>query len=276
MMWKFNLIVGKIFGSILFLFQNLDPWIGMIIVSLITGLLMLLIFRYTSNQAGIRKTKNKIKAHLLEMRLFQDSMRVSLRAQGSILLANIKYMSYSLKPLLIMIVPVVLILIQMNFWFGYEVLELGEDTLLKIKLKEELNPLETDIRIEPSPALLFAIPPVRIEEENEIDWRFSVQEAGLHTLQVVIDGKSITKAVSAGQKHLNYVSPIRVQKNFLQELLYPTEAPLEKSLPIQSIEITHSLKSMTVFGFNLHWIIAFFVLSIIFGFSFKGVFGVEI
>lgn len=276
MMWKFNIIICKIFGSMMFPFQNLNPWIGMIIVSLITGLLMLLIFRYTSNQEGIRKTKNKIKAHLLEMRLFQDSMSTSLRAQGSILLANFKYMSYSLKPLLIMIIPVLLILIQMNFWFGYKVLEPGEDVLLKIKLQEEYSPLETDIKIESPAALNFETPPVRIEEENEIDWRFSVEEAGFHTLQIMIDGISITKTISAGQKLLDHVSPKRVQKNFFQELMYPTEAPLNESLPIQSIEITYAFKSMTAFGFNIHWIIAFFVLSIIFGLSFKGVFGIEI
>jgi hypothetical protein len=185
-------------------------------------------------------------------------------------------MSYSLKPLLIMIVPVLLILIQMNFWFGYKVLEPGEDALLIIKLKEDYNPLEIDIEIESPPALNFTTPPVRIEEENEIDWRFSVEDSGLHTLQIMIGEESITKTISAGQKLLNYISPKRIQKDFFQELLYPTEAPLKESSPIQSIEITYAFKNMAVFGFHIHWIIAFFVLSIIFGFSFKGIFGVEI
>ena len=57
----------------------------MMAVSLLTALLMLFVFQLTSNQAGIRRAKDRIKAHLLELRLFKDNMRVTLWAQGGIL-----------------------------------------------------------------------------------------------------------------------------------------------------------------------------------------------
>ena len=34
--------------------------------------------------------------------------------------------------------------------------------------------------------------------------------------------------------------------------------------------------AMPVFGWNIHWLVYFFVLSLAFGFAFKGVFGVQI
>lgn len=275
-MWIFNTTIGKVFSLILFPFQKLSPWIGMIITSLLTGLLMLLIFRYTSNQAGIKKTKDRIKAHLLEMRLFQDNLSASLKAQGNILLANFRYMSYSLKPLLVMIIPVILILIQMHFWFSYDSLGLKQEALLKIKLEDDINPLEVDMKIDPSPVFNIEAPPVRIEEENEIDWRFSANEPGNHTLRIIFNGEILEKTVSVGQRPLTRISPKKIRSDFLQELLYPTEAPLGKTSPVESIDITYPSKSMSVFGIQFHWIIAFFALSIIFGFSLKGFFGVEI
>ena len=150
------------------------------------------------------------------------------------------------------------------------------EDLAQVGLEAVGHPLETEIEIEASPGINIQTPPARIEEDNEIDWRVSAEEPGLHTVRIIVNGESITKTISASQKTLSRMSPIRVQRNFTQELLYPTEAPLKKADPIQSIEVTYALKSMDVFGFHIHWIIAFFVLSIIFGFSFKGVFGVEI
>ncbi|NOR12743.1 MAG: hypothetical protein GQ545_05770, partial [Candidatus Aminicenantes bacterium] len=111
-MWTFNRVFGKIFDLLFIPFRDMNPWVGMIIISFLTGLLMLVIFRYTSNQAGIKKAKNKIKAHLLELRLYKDSLGLSLKAQGNILLANLKYITHSFKPMLVMIIPVILILIQ--------------------------------------------------------------------------------------------------------------------------------------------------------------------
>ena len=108
-MWLFNTIIGKIFEVLFLPFKNMNPWISMFAISLLTGILMLFIYKFTSNQKGIKKIKNKIKAHLLEIRLFKDSLSVSFKAQGNIVLSNFKYIGYASKPLLVMILPVLLI-----------------------------------------------------------------------------------------------------------------------------------------------------------------------
>jgi len=275
-MWIFNSIFSKIFELILFPFITLSPWIGMIFISLLTGLLMLVIFRFTSNQKGIRKVKNKIKAHLLELRLFKDSLALSLKAQGSILRHNLKYISYSGKPLLVMIIPLILILIQLNFWFGYQSLRQGEATIIIVKLKENQNILDLDLTVESSSSLAIETPPLRIEEEQEINWRLRAVEKGLHTLTFKMNGQSFTKKVAVDQKPLTRISPLKVQRNFFDQLFNPGEAPLFKDLPVKSIEVKYPDKNMNLFGWHIHWIIAYFALSIIIGFALKGVFKVEI
>lgn len=275
-MWIFNSIFGKIFEFIFIPFRNLSPWIGMILISLLTGLLMLLIFRYTSNQEGIKRVKNKIKAHLLEIRLFKDSLALSLKAQGNILRSNIRYIGYSGKPMLVMIIPLILILIQLNFWFAYQSLRPGEVTILKVKLQEGQNILDLDLKVEFPPSLAIETPPLRIEEQQEINWRLRAREKGLHSLTFEINGQSFTKKIAVAQKPLTRISPLKVQRNFIDELFNPVEAPLSKDIPVKSIEIKYPAKNMNLFGWHIHWIIVYFALSIIFGFALKGVFKVEI
>lgn len=275
-MWIFNSFFGKIFELIFFPFRNMSPWIGMILISFLTSLFLLFVFRFTSNQHGIKQVKNKIKAHLLELRLFKDSLSVSLKAQGNILRYNLKYISYSAKPLLVMIIPLILILIQLNLWFGYQALAPGQKAILKAKLEEGHNLLDIDLVIEPSSALYIETLPLRIEEEKEINWRFSAKEKGLFDLTLIINGHRLTKKVAVTQKPLSKISPTRIRRNFIDELFNPGEAPLPGDLPLKTIEIIYPSKNMNLFGWSIHWLIVYFALSIIFGFAFKGVFKVEI
>lgn len=276
MMWVFNSIFGKIFDIIFLPFRSMSPWVAMIIASFMTGLLMLFIFRFTSNQKEIKKVKNKIKAHLLELRLYKDSLSISLKAQGNILRCNLKYISYSAKPMLVMIIPIILILIQLNFWFGYESLAPGQKAIFKVKLKDNYNPLEIDLNVESSSGLTIETLPLRMDEENEINWRISAKEKGIHNLNIILKGERITKTVAVAQKPLSKISPIKICRNFIDELLYPVEAPIKSDMPIKSLEITYPTRSMNLFGWHIHWLIVYFALSIIFGFAFKGILKIEI
>ena len=255
----------------------------MILISFLTALLMLFVFRFTSNQEGISRVKNKIKAHLLELRLFKDSLSLSFRAQGNILRYNLKYISYSAKPLLVMIIPLILILIQLNLWFGYEALTPGQVTILKVKLEEGYDPLDINLALEPSSGFDIQTPPLRIEEEMEINWRLQAREKGVHNLTLIVNSQRITKKVAVGQKPLSKISPLKVRRNLINELINPGESPVPADVPIKTIEVQYPAKDINLFGWNIPWLwgippwlIVYFVLSIILGFVFKGFFKVEI
>lgn len=275
-MWIFNSVFGKIFDLMFLPFRGMSPWAGIILVSFLTGLLMLFVFKWTSNQEGIREVKNKIKAHLLELRLFKDNMGQSLRSQGNILRCNLKYIGYSAKPMLVMILPLILILIQLNFWFGYESLEPGESAILKVRLNEDRDPMETQISIQPSSGLALETPPLRIQESPEIDWRFRTTQEGIQQFALTVDGETVNKKVSVARKPLSKISPRKPGHNLIDQVLYPAEPPVKKNIPIQAVEIQYPGKNMDLFGWKIHWIIAYFFLSVVFGFAFKGIFKVQV
>jgi len=271
-----NAILGKIFDLLLLPFRSLNPWAGMAFISLLTGLLMLFIYRLASNQTGIRDVKSRIKAHLLELRLYKDNMGVTMRAQGQILGANLRYLALNLKPLVVMIVPLVLILAQLNLWFGAEPLPTGRPAILKVKLKPGVDVLGTEFSLESPPEIAIETPPLRLEELREVDWRIRPVSAGRFELGIKAGDKVYHKNVAVDGKYLEKVSPLKVKPSLLDEALYPGEKPLPGDGRIESIEIIHPAKKLGLFGLKLHWLVAYLGLSIIFGFALKKPFRVEI
>jgi hypothetical protein len=247
----------------------------MIAVSLLTGVLMLLIFKRTSNQEAIRRAKDLIKAHLLEVRLYKDDLGQSLRAQGAILKANLSYMGHAVRPMLVMIVPIFLVLAQLNLWFGADSLERGERAILKVKLADGWSATGTEVRLDAPAGVVVETPPLRLEEEGEVDWRVRAETPGIHALTIDIGGRTFTKELAVGQKSLSKVPVLRTRR-FLDLVLNPGEPPLSKDSGAVSVEVSYPSRHLPFLGWKVNWLVAFFVLSLAFGFALKGFFKVEI
>jgi uncharacterized membrane protein (DUF106 family) len=271
-----NLVTGGIFDALLYPLRGLSPWFGMVFISLLTAFLMLWVFKLSSDQDGIRRAKNAIKAHLLELRLYKDNMRVSLRAQGRILRANGRYIAANTKPLLVMIVPLLLILAQLNLWFGASPLRPGEAALVKLKLAQGTDPLALEVSVEPSQGLAVETPAVRIPDEREIAWRIRAPETGPAGLTFGVAGRTFVKHVAVAGRRLSKVPTRAVGRSLVQQLLYPGEKPLPADTPVTSVEVLYPSGGLDFFGISVNWLVAYFILSIIFGFAFKGIFKVEI
>jgi len=146
-MWTINSVLNGFFDLLITPFRGVHPLWYLFFFSLLAGILMLLIFRYTSNQKKIKETKDKIKAYLIEVRIFNEDLGILLSAQKNLLFYNAKYLMHALKPILFMIVPVSIILIQLQGWFGYKPLGIGESTLLKVKFTDEGKKVLSDFAI---------------------------------------------------------------------------------------------------------------------------------
>ncbi|MGZ5495846.1 MAG: hypothetical protein ACXWFO_03750 [Candidatus Aminicenantales bacterium] len=271
-----NLVFGGIVGAVLWPFRGLSPWFGLTVVSLLTALLMLEVYKHTSNQAAIRRAKDLIKAHLLEMRLYKDNMRVTLAAQGAILKANLAYMAANLKPLAVMIVPLVLILAQLSLWYDRAPLRPGEEALVKAGLEAAADPVSLGLELETPPGLEITAPAVRIPDLHQVVWRVKALAPGAGRLVLRTGDRTVEKSVVVGGGPMAKVSALASRGSLWKQVLYPGEAPLPAGTSVRSVEILYPAKSLTAFGVSVHWLVAYLILSIVFGVAFKGVFKVEI
>jgi uncharacterized membrane protein (DUF106 family) len=270
-----NSIVGAVFDVLFVPFRALPSSAAMTFISLLTGLLMLFIFKKTSNQAGILRAKNLIKAHLLELRLYKNDFGQTMRSQGRILLANGRYLGHALKPMLVMFIPILIILFQLEAWFGVRPLRAGETAIVKVILETSRHPLQTPVTLTAPAGVAVETLPLRIEEGSEIDWRVRAVSPGFHELTIDLPGETITKTLAVGQPALAKLGPRRVRRG-LDELSNPAEKAIPRTSPIISVEVTYPSSRLNFFGWRMHWLVAFFLLSVVFGFALKGVFKVEI
>jgi len=256
-------------------FRKAGPWPAIILVSIAAGILILFIFKLTSNQERLKRKKNKVLARVLEFVLFRDDIVVTLGAFKRVILGNFAYLSEVLVPLAASLIPLLLVLVQLSAWFTYRPLVENETTVLTARLPDNLPVLKQNISLETSDGIRVDSKAVRAPSVNEISWRLKAGAGSDEWVELKINGTSIRKTVALGPK-LSRISESREQRRFWTQLLYPSEAPLSEEAPVVAVRIQYPERDLVVGGMHLHWLVVFFVLSMVAGFVLMKPLGITI
>jgi uncharacterized membrane protein (DUF106 family) len=266
-----NAALRPVFDLLLAPFAGLPPLVSLTVVSLVTAVFMLIIFKHTSNQAALADVKRRIHAGLFEIRLFNDDLRAILRAQNEILRTNMSYLKHSLVPMVWILPPLVLVIGQLQYHYGYEGLRPGAPALLMVDLEPgAVSPgVRPTARLDLPPGLRADSEEVWIPAESQLAWRLVPESEGDYEIGVAVDGaEPVGKSVRVTDRTVR-LSPARVDRGFLSQLIYPAEPPLPAG-PIRAIHLEYPDREVSVLGFGMHWMIPFFVLSIAFAFALRG------
>lgn len=277
-----NAILRPVFDGLLYPFRGMHPFVGVTLVSLVVAAFMLVVFKRTSDQGGLEQVKRKIHGCLFEIRLFNDDLRAIVRAQLEILRHNLTYMKLSLMPMVWILPPLVLVIAQLQFHYGYVTPAPGQTFVVEAQLTEAaasaLQGRRPDVTLGSSGnGLVVETPAVWIAAERELAWRVALQAPGSYELTLSLDGQTATKSLDARTEIVRR-SPLKVRSGFLDQLLYPAEPLLPADGPFQSVSVSLEDADLPIpgLGWGTHWMIVFFVLSIVFAFALKGTFGVTI
>jgi uncharacterized membrane protein (DUF106 family) len=284
-----NAFLASVFDLLLAPFRQLPPIVGLVVVSLATAIVMLLIFKRTSNQTRLAAVKRQIHAALFEIRLFNDDLRAIFRAQGEILRHNLTYLRLSLVPMLWMIVPLVLVIAQLQFHYGYSGLTTGQPILLKAQIRDGVTIVGTQGEVarastaardgapllEAPPQIEVKTPAVWIPATREVIWRISAQAAGNYDVQLRLGDRTYSKSIRVSDDVVRR-SPLRLEPGFVNQLLYPAESPLPADGAVTSISVAYPEADVSVLGWDLHWMIVYFALSMVFAFALRKRFNVTL
>jgi uncharacterized membrane protein (DUF106 family) len=271
-MGYFNYAITGLFDVLLWPFGTLPPIWGLALISVLTGIVMLFVFKLTSRQAKIRAAKDLIKGYLLQIRLYRDDLSLMFAAQKGILKANLTYLKYSVVPIAFIIVPVVLIMIQLNLRYGASPMEPGQTFIVKTVFD---NRIPDDVALSGGGVFTVETPPVRIERLREVDWRVRAGEPTNGTLTITADGNEVAKKVIVGAGPVRRI-PAKRASGLYDELMFPGEAPIESGAGVKFIEVIYPPPRLYLLGIGFSWIIVFFALSVVGGFALKGLFKVEV
>ena len=258
-------ILRAVVGGLLGLFGE-HVMAGLAVVSALAGVGMLWLFGRTSNQAAIRRTKRRLQAHLLELRLFGDEPSLIWKAQAGLLAYNAKYIALMLVPVAILSVPMVLLLMHLESFYGMRPLPVGEEAIVTVQMRGAL-----EAKLEAPEGIAVETPGVRVPSEQQVSWRIRPVKEGSGALRVVTPEGAFEKQIAAGGGW-RYVSDRRVSSAW--DLVWH---PAEKRLPggrVEWIEVRYPPAEVAWLGLETHWLVWFLVFSMAAALVLKGRFKV--
>lgn len=290
MMWRINSIVTALYDAVFGILESSPGWLSISVLAVITGALAMVAYKYTSNQAAIGRVRDDMKSSLLALKLFKDELPVTFRSQGRLFWGAVRLFVHSLIPLAVMIVPMVLLVCQMALRYEWRPFQPGEQFLVRAILAEgtdrqlkfpSLTMTHDHVVIDKGPSRVFrrkrVVRSEPIPERNELVWSLRAKSLGRDVLRVRIGDEMMEKEVIVSDQPYKRVSPVRPDSSFVQQLLYPIEKPSSPTDTIQSVRIENYPPGKSpIFGWDVHWVITYFVVSMIAALALKPILKVKI
>jgi hypothetical protein len=251
----------------------LPGWLSATIVAAVTGLALLVAFKYTSNQRAIRRVRSDVKANLLALKLFKESTAVALRAQGRILLGALRLALLAVMPMLVTIVPICLLLGQLALWYQARPLRVGEEAVMTLQLNGDTGSWPP-VRLEPTSAVEVITGPVLVFSKREVCWNVRALENGYHRLSLHVGDQAVDKELAVGDGFMR-VSTERPARRWSEMLLHPGERPLGPDSPVRRLAIDYPERSSWTSGSDW-WVIYWMVVSMAVAWCFRSWLKVDI
>lgn len=267
-----NAAVGSLVDLLLYPFRGISPLWALVWISILTGLLLVWVFGKVSNQEAIGRIRRTIRGNLLAVRIYRHEIRTVVDLEREILRDTLGYARHSARPMLVLAVPLLLILAQLHPNFSRRPFQPGEAILVKSFVEPGASVDAYQLKV--PEGLRLEAGPVRIPSRGEVAWRVRAQRQGNFRVEIG-NGESTAAKQILVDPRWQRVARVR-SKSLLANLLYPGEAPIPSSSPVRAIQVAYPVFDLVLLGFHLHWLVVYFFLSLVVGFSVKGALGVEV
>jgi hypothetical protein len=117
-------------------------------------------------------------------------------------------------------------------------------------------------------------PAVLLPSAGEIAWRIRPRATGSYGLRVHWGGTVLDKTLLVSDAVARR-SPVRPDSGLLNQLRYPSEAPLPSGRGVAAITIDYPERDVSIAGWNVGWVAVYLGLTLIFAFALKRPFKVE-
>ena len=269
-----NGIVGRVFDLVLAPFAGAPAW-GLVVVSVLSAVWALLLFRVVTPQARLAAARDRLVGHIFEMGLYQEHLRVVGRIQRDLALANLRYVSLSLPALVVMLVPMLLTLGQLEARYARRPLHVGESSVLAVTLAPTAAARLDELQLSAPAGVVVEAGPVRDRAGAAAAWRVRAAAPGRHELTVMLGGQAVAQRSLAAGAGLPRTAET-ASMSWTHALLYPGEKQLAGSGPVLETRLRYPARTTSYLGVDLDWLVAFMLVSLASGLALKNVLKVEI
>ena len=259
--------INKIFDLLVWPLAGM-PAMAMLILSLLTAVVGLLIFKWATPQQHLSGARDRLLGHIYEMGLYQDHLSVLARIQGSLAVANLKYLRLTFPALVALMVPMVVTVVQLESRFAHRPFAAGETTLFSVEVEEENAARIYDITLVTPTGVTVEAGPVRSLPSGSVTWRLRVDDPEAGPLQVRLDGKEVAVRIMRPTGRLPRLNETS-GTGFLDPILSPGVAPLAAKGILSSMTLLLPERHTSYLGLDLNWLVAFCVFSLLGGLLLK-------
>lgn len=281
MIQKINYVITRVFDIILYPFGFINPFWGVLFLSILMAFVVLMIYKKISSPKTIKITKEKIKANILAIRIYKDFWRVILSSFFKSLYYTGKYFSLNLVPLLVIIPILFPVFVQMDVRYGMRPFRVGEEIVIKAWVAQDPIGLEAqllengNIKTKMNPVFINGFSDEKKQQPiKEIDWKIEAVRAGISNIQVKINTRAYEKSLIIGN-YSGALSNKKFGESSWGHFLYPVEGLFGETGVVEDIYIEYPGAVISFAGLKMHWLIYNIVLVVIIALAFRKRFGIE-
>lgn len=247
-----------------------------LMLSIVSAVLFMIIFKKASDQKAIEREKGKIVGYLFQIRLYKDSLFLILSSIFHVFKHNLLYVRHTLRPLVIIIIPLLLITVQINQRCGYTPLQPGDDFIVSAKVADAK--ILEGITCRATPGIALMTPVLRIPDQRRAFWRAKVRENAGANEEIVLyaSNRVLGRKNVAAIEMPERFSPKTVRARGLEAVLYNAEGFLPDHAKLEQISIDYSRSTYSFLGFPVDAVVLYFIWTLIFALIVKPFFRVVI
>lgn len=274
------MFVNRLFDIVSFSGSPGVRYLYILVLSVISAVIFLLLFKRFSNQERIAYHKRKIWGNILQIRVYQDKFTLLILSVFNIIKHNLLYLLHMVVPLLVIMIPLIVFTVQVNTRCGYEPLNLNQRFVIRGHLDPKsasgasLNLLE-EVYCEVPQGIELETLPLRIEETGEVFWRARVASLPASQVSVFIrigvrgDAQIAEKLVATDYDHKRF-APGKNKWSFRNELFGNAEGFLARDGIFDVVSIGYQRASYAFLLWKVDAVILYFVWTFLLAFVLKG------
>lgn len=235
-----------LFGWIL----NLTPFWGILILSLIISILIVLIYKFTTNQTLMKSLKDEIKSLQKQMKELKHDPTKMMEVNKKAMEANMKYMGQSFKPMIFTFLPIIIIFGWMNATLAFDPLIAGQEFTMTVDFEKGASGNIT--LFAPDGIEITGDATKTVTDGNSI-FTMKGEALGIYAVTFDYNNKQYVHELEISNDR-SYLEPVqRVKDGFVKQIT----TDLEKT------------KVIKIGSFGLTWLWSYILFSIVFSIALR-------